>query len=98
MSEPLMRFLKQVRVTHGMSQAALERCMDLPHGTYRHVEKGRRPMPVLENRLAEWVHTFEDCVGATTEERMTIANMLSRSILDQLAVLLQDIEQRKRRE
>ena len=98
MSEPLMRLLKQVREAHGKSQAALERCMRLPHGTYRHIERGRRNPPVLGNGLVEWVHAFENCVEATTEERVTIANVLSRSVLGQFAVLLQDIEQRKRQE
>jgi hypothetical protein len=97
-SEPLMGILKRIRVAHGMSQSALEECMDLPHDTYRHVENGRRALPDMKHGLGAWVQAFEACVGPTTEEHETIVHVLSRSILDQLAVLLQDIEQRKRRE
>jgi transcriptional regulator with XRE-family HTH domain len=94
-SEPLIGLLKRVRLAHHLSQESLEECMGLPHGTYRHLERGRRDLPDMRHGLVAWVQMFEACVEATTEERVTILHVLSRSILGQFAALLQDIEQRR---
>lgn len=92
MSDQLVRRLKLVRKSHGVSQAQLEECMHLPQGTYRHIERGRRPLPDFRQNLVPWVQSFENCVGASTEERKAILEDLSHIVLDQLGILLQDIQ------
>jgi transcriptional regulator with XRE-family HTH domain len=89
-SHPLVRTLKQVRNAHNVSQEQLNDCMLLPKNTYRHIERGRRQLPDLQHKLAEWVQTFEDCVHATTEERQLILKTLSAYILELLYPLLPD--------
>jgi transcriptional regulator with XRE-family HTH domain len=92
-SDPLVRHLKRVREAHHMTQAQVEECMELPEGTYRHIERGRRSLPDFRDSLVHWVQKFENCVGASTKERRQILEELSRAILEQFAVLLRDIEQ-----
>ena len=92
MGDPLVRLLRRVRKKHKKSQASVEECMDLPVGTYRHIERGRRSLPDFRQNLVDWVRKFEECVEATREERREILDELSRSILDQFQRLLQDLE------
>lgn len=92
MSEPLVRLLKRVRESHGVKLARLEECMHLPQGTYRHIERGRRRLPDFRQDLVPWIQSFENCVGATPEERKAILEKLSRQILDQFDVLLRDVQ------
>jgi transcriptional regulator with XRE-family HTH domain len=93
MSDPLVRLLKRVREAHKVSQAYVDECMDLPENTYRHIERGRRPLPDFRHDLADWVQRFENCVGASKEERRAILQELSRSIVEQFERLLRDIEE-----
>lgn len=92
MSDPLVRLLKQVRRDHRQSQGNVEECMELPEGTYRHIERGRRSLPDFRNGLVSWIQRFENCVDASTEERRQILDVLSRAILKQFEALLWDIE------
>jgi transcriptional regulator with XRE-family HTH domain len=84
--------LKRVREAHNVTQARVEECMGLPLDTYRHIERGRRPLPDLRHDLALWIQSFENCVDASAEERKQILTELSRSILEQFQWLLEDIE------
>ncbi len=95
MSDPLVRLLKRVREAHRVSQASVEECMGLAQGTYRHIEIGRRPLPDYRHDLPNWIYEFENCVGATPEERREILDLMSRQILKQFDVLLRDLERRK---
>lgn len=92
MSDPLVRLLKRVREAHNLSQTRVEVCMGLPPGSYRHIERGRRKLPDFKHDLVIWVRNFENCVGASKEERQQILSEMSRSILEQFAALLSDLE------
>lgn len=92
MNDPLIDLLKRVRKAHGMSQSYVELRMGLPHGTYRHIERGRRPLPDIRHGLVDWIRSFEIAVGATPEERKEILVELSRVILNELSGLLEDVE------
>lgn len=91
MQDPLVRVLEQVRTAHQLSQASIEDCMNLPQGAYRHIARGRRPLPDYRHGLTSWVRDFEDCVDATVEERQAILRHLSEPILEHFAILLDDI-------
>jgi DNA-binding XRE family transcriptional regulator len=92
-SDPLVHLLKRVRKAHKLSQANVEKCMELAQGAYRHIERGRRKLPDFQHDLVAWVRTFENCVGASREERQQILKEMSHHILEQLEVLLRDLEQ-----
>lgn len=96
MSDPLVDILKRVREVHEVSQAWIEECMGLAEGTYRHIERGRRPLPDFRNGLVDWVRGFQDCVEASVEERQEIHSEMSRVMVEQLARLLEDIERAKK--
>lgn len=92
MNDPLVVLLKRVRERHGLSQAYVEEKMNLPHGTYRHIEHGRRQLPDIRGGLAQWIEDFENAVGASKAERVEILNELARVILDQFRHLLRDLD------
>ena len=95
MSDPLVRHLKRVREAHHMSQSQVEECMKLAHGSYRHIERGRRPLPDFRQGLVTWMREFQSCVEASDAEREQILLELSRSILEQLAGLMDDLRHGK---
>ena len=52
--------------------------MDIPFGTLRHIETGRRPLPGLQDGLSKWIEHFLDCVQATAEEREQLSRLAAR--------------------
>lgn len=88
--DPLVEHLKALRERHNVSQRKLERCMEITDDTLRHIEKGRRPLPRLEQGLAQWINRFLRCVEATAEERHDVIELMSRQILHELSDLLDD--------
>lgn len=64
--------------------------MEITDDTLRHIEKGRRPLPRLEQGLAQWVHRFLLCVQATPEERRDVVELMSRQVLNELSYILDD--------
>ncbi len=92
MPDPLVDLLKSIRKAHGISQEAIEDCMELPDGTYRHFERGRRKLPDYRSGLTAWIKKFEDCVTASSKERRQILELLSHEIVDQFSDLLDDLQ------
>lgn len=92
MSDQLMRILKQVRKAHDVAQERVNDCMELPKNTYRLIETRHRRPPDLRQNLAEWVEKFEDCVGATPDERKRILDALVAYIFELLQPLLPEGE------
>lgn len=96
MQDPIVRVLEQVRNAHQRSLSSVEECMQLPQGTYRHISRGRRSLPDFQNDLVLWIQTFENCVDASVEERKLILKYLSAAIVQQFALLLDDIKRHNR--
>jgi transcriptional regulator with XRE-family HTH domain len=93
MHDPLVVLLKKVRTAHHFSQAAVAGCMGIATDAYRHIERGRRPLPDFRNHLVTWVRNFEDCVQASVEERKQILTLLADQILKDFSILLDDLNQ-----
>jgi hypothetical protein len=55
--------------------------MGLPPDTLRHIEKGRRLLPGLQEGLTEWIETYLRCVNATAEERKRVEELAARLLL-----------------
>jgi DNA-binding XRE family transcriptional regulator len=89
MGDPLPALMKTLREAHGMSQLDVAMCMGIAEDTYRHIEKGRRPLPdIRQGEFARWMAAFLDCVRATDEERKHVTELTSRMILEELSRLL----------
>jgi hypothetical protein len=91
MADPLVEILRTVRERHNKSQEKVEECLGLARGTIRHLEAGRRQLPDFRHSLVMWVKSWEDCVGATRQERRQILEAMSRDILGQFSVLVDDL-------
>ncbi len=90
MADALVKQLKRVREAHGVSQRNVEDCMEMARDQYRHIEKGRRKLPKLEDGLTAWVRRFEDCVDATQAERGAIFEVLRQRVVSEFSALLDD--------
>ncbi len=91
MSDPLLRLLRKVRENHRISQDKIARCLSVTKDTYRHMEKGRRPLPDFRDGLTTWIKRFEDCVGASEQERIQIFRLLERYIVQEFSILVDDL-------
>lgn len=81
-SHPLVVLLREIRERHpDVSLTEIEACMGIPFDTLRHIEKGRRPLPGLQDGLGRWILRLLDCIRATAEERAMVEVLLSRIIL-----------------
>ncbi len=81
-SHPLVVLLREIRERHPeVTLTEIEACMGIPFDTLRHIEKGRRPLPGLQDGLGRWILRLLDCVRATPEERGMVETLLSRIIL-----------------
>ena len=90
MQDPLLDLMKAIREQHKLTQGEVATCMGISKGTYRHIEKGRRPLPDIRRGLVSWIRRFEECVQATRDEREKILELLSRVVLQEFSVLLDD--------
>jgi transcriptional regulator with XRE-family HTH domain len=89
MDDPLLALMKTIREAHGMSQLQVAVGMHIAEDTYRHIEKGRRPLPdIRQGEFARWMASFLDSVEATDEERAHLSELASRVILEELSRLL----------
>jgi transcriptional regulator with XRE-family HTH domain len=89
MDDPLPALLKAIRKTHRMSQVQVAVCMGIAEDTYRHIEKGRRPLPDMrQGDFTRWMQAFLDCVNATDTEREHVSELTSRMVLGELGRLL----------
>lgn len=81
-SHPLVVMLREIRERHPeVTLTEIEACMGIPFDTLRHIEKGRRPLPGLQDGLGRWILHMLDCMRATPEERQMVETLLSRIIL-----------------
>ena len=91
----LVDHLKAVRERHGVSIGKVERDMDLPRDTYRHIEARRRPLLDLQHGLVEWLRAFLRIVGATTEEEEEAIKLASNMLVQEFSTWLEAIRQRR---
>jgi hypothetical protein len=76
---PLVVLLRTIRRRHKkISMLTIEACMEIPFGTLRHIEKGRRPLPGLQDGLSKWIEHFLNCVQATADEREHLRRLAAR--------------------
>jgi transcriptional regulator with XRE-family HTH domain len=90
--DPLLDLMQVIREQHNLTQGDVAKCMGISNGTYRHIEKGRRPLPDIRRGLVSWIRRFEECVQATRDERETILELLSRVVLQEFSTLLDDAQ------
>src|SRR5262245_45739796 len=83
MSDPLVQFLKALREEHGQTQSQVAGCVGLAAGSYRHIERGRRPLPDFRHGLVEWVKRFLACVQGTPEEGQQGLELMTREFTAQ---------------
>jgi len=90
MRDPLVVQFKKIREAHKKTQSEIESCMKIPLDSYRHIERGRRPLPDFRTGLKQWVKDFVRCVEATDDERKQIHYLLSEQIVLQYSFLIED--------
>jgi transcriptional regulator with XRE-family HTH domain len=91
MGDPVVALMKALREAHGMTQLRVATGMGIAEDTYRHIEKGTRPLPGIRNGdLGRRIRAFLDAVNATPEERQYMKEVVSRQILHDLSHLLDD--------
>jgi transcriptional regulator with XRE-family HTH domain len=78
---PLVVLLKRIRARHEISLRDMEICMGLPPDTLRHILKGRRLLPGIQEGLKEWIENFLRCAQATPEEQEQVRRLLARLLL-----------------
>jgi transcriptional regulator with XRE-family HTH domain len=89
MGDPLLALIKTIREAHGMSQLQVAAAMGIAEDTYRHIEKGRRPLPdIRQGEFARWMRAFLDAVGASDEERAHLAELAARVVLEEMSHIL----------
>jgi transcriptional regulator with XRE-family HTH domain len=89
MSDPLLALMKAIREAHGMSQLQVAMAMGIAEDTYRHIEKGRRPLPdIRQGEFTRWMRMFLDAVRATDEERAHLTELAARVVLEEVSRIL----------
>ncbi len=91
MASDLVNLLKTIRDRSGLSQKALAGCMGIGEDTYRHVEKGKRPIPGSLAQRVEWLRNFARCAGASREESAALAKLAAKEVLDAFGGWLDDV-------
>jgi DNA-binding XRE family transcriptional regulator len=90
MSDPLLALMKAIRQAHRMSQVQVAACMSIAEDTYRHIEKGRRPLPRIQRGFGRWIRSFLTCVGATPDEESRLRELAWRLFLQEWSHDLDD--------
>ncbi|HEY7020891.1 MAG TPA: helix-turn-helix transcriptional regulator [Ktedonobacterales bacterium] len=91
MGDSVLALMKAIREAHGMTQLQVAMEMGIAQDTYRHIEKGRRPLPDVRNgELGKWMRSFLDAVDAAPDERQYMKEVVSRLVLHELSDLLDD--------
>jgi hypothetical protein len=82
-NHPLVVLLREIRERHRdeVTMTEIEACMGIPFDTLRHIEKGRRSLPGLQDGLGHWIRELLDCMRATPEEHELVKTLLARVIL-----------------
>ena len=89
MDDPILKLMKAIRETHGMSQLQVAAAMGVAEDTYRHIEKGRRPLPdIRQGEFTRWMRLFLDAVGASDEERTHLTELAARVVLEEVSHIL----------
>jgi DNA-binding XRE family transcriptional regulator len=83
MDDPILALMKRIRESHHMSQVQLAACMGIAEDTYRHVEKGRRPLPGIRHGFGRWIRSFLDCVRATEDEQTDLKELAWRLFVEE---------------
>jgi transcriptional regulator with XRE-family HTH domain len=83
MDDPLLKLMKSLRTSHQRTQIQIAACMHIAEDTYRHIEKGRRPLPGYRRGFGRWIRSFLDCVGATPEEERRLKELAWRTFLEE---------------
>jgi transcriptional regulator with XRE-family HTH domain len=90
--EPLTNVLADIRQSHHLSQKEVEILMEVPEGTIRHIEAGRRSPPDFSHGRVAWARKFMRCVQATKEEEIRVHDVLTREILQQFSKWVAEIQ------
>jgi transcriptional regulator with XRE-family HTH domain len=89
MDDPIPRLMKVIREAHGMSQVQVAIAMGIAEDTYRHIEKGRRPLPdIRQGEFTRWMRLFLDAVRATDEERTHLTELAARVVVEEVSHIL----------
>ena len=88
MDDPILALMQTIRREHGRTQIQIATCMAIDEDTYRHIEKGRRPLPDIRRGFSRWIRAFLDCAGATPNERVDMTELASRVFLEELSHIL----------
>jgi DNA-binding XRE family transcriptional regulator len=83
MRDPLLALMKTIREAHNRSQLDVAVCMGIAEDTYRHIEKGRRPLPHIQRGFGHWIRSFLICVGATPDEKARLKELAWRLFLEE---------------
>jgi hypothetical protein len=89
MSDPLLTLIKSIREEHKRTQIQVAVCMHIAEDTYRHIEKGRRPLPIRRG-FGRWIRSFLNCVGATPDEQSRLKELAWRLFLEEWSHDLDD--------
>src|SRR5215468_4193447 len=89
MGDPLLALMKTIREAHGMSQVQVAIAMGIAEDTYRHIEKGRRPLPdIRQGEFTRWMRLFLDAVRVTDVERAHLTELAARVVLEEVSRIL----------
>lgn len=82
---PLIQQMKRIRKHHRVRLVDAEACMELPTGTLKQIEEGRRPLPQLISsdglEFAAWFQNWLRCVRASADERDDVEESLMLLVL-----------------
>ena len=88
MDDPILNLMKVIRKAHKRTQSQIAACMSINEDTYRHLEKGTRPLPDIRRGFSRWIRTFLDCADATPKERLHMRELASRLFVEELSHIL----------
>jgi DNA-binding XRE family transcriptional regulator len=88
MDDPILELMKTIREDHERTQIQIAACMDIAEDTYRHIEKGRRPLPDIRRGFSRWIREFLECAGATPEERVRMRELAARLFVEELSHIM----------
>jgi DNA-binding XRE family transcriptional regulator len=88
MDDPILKLMKAIREAHKRTQIQIAACMSINEDTYRHMEKGTRPLPDIRRGFSHWIRRFLECADATPKERLRMKELASRLFVEELSHIL----------
>jgi DNA-binding XRE family transcriptional regulator len=88
MDDPILKLMKAIREAHKRTQIQIAACMNINEDTYRHMEKGTRPLPDIRRGFSRWIREFLECADATPKERLHMKELASRLFVEELSHIL----------